>query len=169
PSNSLFCFNFHALHRLGYSTYAQIVALNRRPFIHSKTGEAFNLQGTLPQDLKSIETFTGLGGPPHTCREMCPFCSQWGDFRGMKNLRGRCAKCLENDLRFPHLRKHECRHSEFIGVAPHVHVLYVFIYVLNVLYVLYVCLYYVYYKYHIEVWELAWLNIEVSSICHCHC
>jgi hypothetical protein len=30
-------------------------------------------------------------------------------------------------------------------------------------------LFYVYYKYHIEVWELAWLNVEVSSICHCHC
>jgi hypothetical protein len=55
--------------------YEQLIQYNHQPYIHSKNGMAYNLRTALPQDLKGIQTFTGLGGASHVARNFCTFCS----------------------------------------------------------------------------------------------
>ncbi|KAJ1382633.1 hypothetical protein B484DRAFT_411401, partial [Ochromonadaceae sp. CCMP2298] len=84
------------------------------PFVHSKTGKLYHLAVAFPMDLKAIWTLTGLGGGPHICRHMCPFCPQLSTHQGSYSLY-RCHDCLRVD---PH-EEFPCCHTEFVIGAAH--------------------------------------------------
>ncbi|KAJ1413921.1 hypothetical protein B484DRAFT_401933, partial [Ochromonadaceae sp. CCMP2298] len=103
---------------LSGAVFKELARLQHEPYIHSRTGKGFNIASALPQDMKSMQTYSGLGG----CSATKPYFSTYDacdcDHKGMEAY-FTCASCLVARVQGHPSAEFPCCHMDFIGAADH--------------------------------------------------